>query len=125
MMIGTMKQARKQIRKFRCVAVLVAICAVVLGVLKPVPAQELEKLKTQNLLVITLDGLRWQEVFGGAEKELLTSKRFVTEDADLLQKNYWATTPQERREKLMPLCGVISPNMERFTATVSRGALST
>jgi hypothetical protein len=29
-------------------------------------------LQTENVVLITFDGLRWQEVFGGADPELLT-----------------------------------------------------
>jgi len=57
--------------------------------------------KTENLILITLDGMRWQEVFGGAEGKIITSKKFV-DDTSALKKSYWAETPGERREKLMP-----------------------
>ena len=35
-----------------------------------------QKTKTENVILITLDGMRWQEVFSGAEKRLIT-KGFV------------------------------------------------
>src|SRR5258706_15264897 len=35
--------------------------------------------KTENLILITLDGMRWQEVFGGAELRLIANKKFVND----------------------------------------------
>ena len=35
------------------------------------------QLKTENLVVITLDGMRWEEVFGGADSALLKNKKFT------------------------------------------------
>jgi hypothetical protein len=57
--------------------------------------------KTENVILVTLDGMRWQEIFGGAESKLIANKKFV-EDTAALKKKFWAETPGERREKLMP-----------------------
>jgi hypothetical protein len=59
-----------------------------------------QKTKTENVILITLDGMRWQEVFGGAEKRLIT-KKFADDTTGLL-KTFWADKPESRREKLMP-----------------------
>lgn len=55
-----------------------------------------------NVIVVTLDGFRWQELFGGADEKLL-NKEFggVVNVADLKQR-YWKDTPEARREVLMP-----------------------
>jgi hypothetical protein len=55
----------------------------------------------QNLFIITLDGLRWQELFTGADPLLLNDEKF-TPDEGMIRKLFWASTPEERREKLMP-----------------------
>ncbi|MCU0367393.1 MAG: alkaline phosphatase family protein [Cyclobacteriaceae bacterium] len=57
--------------------------------------------KTENIILITFDGLRWQEVFGGAERRLLTHSQFVKDTAAALNM-YWASSPEVRREKLLP-----------------------
>src|SRR5262245_26443856 len=57
--------------------------------------------KTENVIVITLDGYRWQEVFSGADEELINTKEFSHDTAEL-KKKFWASTPEERRKKLMP-----------------------
>jgi len=56
--------------------------------------------KTENVILITLDGFRWQELFSGAEQRLI-SKEFVNDSAALTKK-FWAPSAEERRQKLMP-----------------------
>lgn len=65
-----------------------------------VSAQQ-EGLHTQNVVLITLDGLRWQEVFGGIDSALLHHKEF-TPHPEALEDQFWAATPAERRTRLMP-----------------------
>lgn len=55
----------------------------------------------QNVIIITLDGFRWQEMFNGADEVLINDPSFSFDTADL-KKKYWAATPEERRKKLMP-----------------------
>ena len=59
--------------------------------------------KTENVVLITFDGARTQEVFGGLDLDILKDKtrRGKVEDSTLYKK-YWAPTPEERRMKLMP-----------------------
>lgn len=54
-----------------------------------------------RLVIITYDGLRWQEVFGGADESLVGNSRFV-KDPEALKAAFWRETPQERREVLLP-----------------------
>ena len=57
----------------------------------------------QHVILVMTDGLRWQEVFRGADASLLTPKRYFDgRDVTDLQKKFLAATPEERREKLMP-----------------------
>jgi len=57
--------------------------------------------KTRNVIFITFDGLRWEEVFYGADSLLINNDDFTKERKSMV-KDYWADTPQTRREKLMP-----------------------
>lgn len=57
--------------------------------------------ETKNVIVISLDGYRWKELFQGADSILLYNKRFTKDSAWTVQK-YWAKSEKERREKLMP-----------------------
>ena len=55
----------------------------------------------QKIVLITLDGYRWQELFTGADPLLIANKKYVS-DTTSLKKEYWRTSPKERREALMP-----------------------
>lgn len=57
--------------------------------------------KTENLVIVTIDGLRWKEVFGGADS-LLINNREYTEDPEMQTLLYWDAHIEERRKKLMP-----------------------
>jgi hypothetical protein len=57
--------------------------------------------KTENVFIITTDGLRWQEVFNGAEPFLLTNPNFVKDTAQTVAL-YGGSTAEERRRRLMP-----------------------
>ena len=60
------------------------------------------ELKTRNVLLITTDGLRWQEVFRGAEQALMNKENGGVPSEAELRTAFWAETPEERRAKLMP-----------------------
>ena len=57
--------------------------------------------KTRNVIFITFDGLRWEEVFYGADSSLIYNDNFTKEPKGMVE-DYWADTQQTRREKLMP-----------------------
>ncbi len=57
--------------------------------------------KADNIFIITLDGLRWQEVFSGADS-LLVNDSGYTDDPKMLADEFWDKNPKTRREKLMP-----------------------
>jgi hypothetical protein len=60
--------------------------------------------RTRHLVLVTLDGARTQEIFGGLDLDVLRST--LAEGADPsgtdLYRRYWAATPEERRARLMP-----------------------
>jgi len=58
--------------------------------------------KTENLIVITIDGCRWNEVFQGADSIILYNEKFKKSYTGNLTRKFWAKTPLERRQKLMP-----------------------
>ncbi|MGC4102624.1 alkaline phosphatase family protein [Ferruginibacter sp.] len=57
--------------------------------------------KTENIVIVTLDGMRWEEVFGGADAAILLDKRF-TKDSSGMSHDFWSDTVGERRKKLFP-----------------------
>jgi len=60
------------------------------------------QLKTKNVFLIISDGLRWQEVFTGAEDLLISEEHGGVKDTNAVRANFWRPTPDARREELMP-----------------------
>jgi hypothetical protein len=82
----------------------IATCAVLLSVaLSDATAQPPpDLLRTENVVLITIDGLRWQEVFGGADAALLDEEHGAVDDVEALQEAFWRETAEGRRAALMP-----------------------
>lgn len=59
-------------------------------------------LKTRNVVLVTTDGLRWQELFTGAEKALISKQPGGVVDVKSIEAKFWRETPEERREALLP-----------------------
>jgi hypothetical protein len=57
--------------------------------------------KTQNVIFVMTDGLRWQEVFRGADASLINKENGVT-DVPGLRSRYWRESAEERRAQVMP-----------------------
>ena len=57
-----------------------------------------------RVVLITLDGARTEEMFGGLDLEILKStlKDGATLESDPTYKRFWASDAKERRRKLMP-----------------------
>lgn len=54
-----------------------------------------------KVILITLDGLRWQELFTGADPLLVANKEYVG-DTTGLKELFWRESAEERRRALMP-----------------------
>ena len=60
------------------------------------------KLKTENVFLIISDGFRWQEVFTGADDQLMTAQNGGVKNTNTLRAQFWRDTPEERRKVLLP-----------------------
>ncbi len=59
--------------------------------------------KTKNVVLIVLDGVRWQETFTGADESLLNDKYGgIWETETALRQRFWDADPLRRRELLFP-----------------------
>lgn len=59
--------------------------------------------RTQNVILVVTDGLRWQEVFAGADSQLVFGDpRALGGDTTGVRREFWRATPRERRETLLP-----------------------
>lgn len=57
--------------------------------------------QSENVVLITLDGLRWQELYTGADSLLIGDDRYV-DQADELAERFWRDEAEARRAALMP-----------------------
>lgn len=55
----------------------------------------------ENIIIITTDGYRWQELFNGADSTILFNPEYV-KDTSLMRYMYWDNDTAGRRKKLMP-----------------------
>ena len=57
--------------------------------------------ETEHVFLITLDGLRWQELYSGADSLLIANSDYVGQP-EALAEQFWSDDPVARREALMP-----------------------
>jgi len=74
------------------------------------------ELMTRNVVLIVSDGLRWQEIFTGADPLLLNSKNGgIWAKPEELKREYWRDDVNERRAVLFPfLWGVVAKQGQIF-----------
>lgn len=74
-----------------------------------VPARAQEA-AARNVVLVLVDGLRWQEVFHGADRALIEHEKGGVEDKAALERAFWREDVAARREALMPfLWRVVAP----------------
>ena len=62
-----------------------------------------------RVIVVTLDGMRWQEIFGGADRDLITGAIGGVADTAGTLRRFWRDDPAARRRAIMPfLSGVVA-----------------
>lgn len=71
--------------------------------------------KAENIIIITTDGFRWQELFNGMDSAIANNKSFNQDDSAAIFKKYWAADPITRRKKLLPfLWSVVESNGQLY-----------
>jgi hypothetical protein len=71
--------------------------------------------KTENVVLVTCDGVRWQEVFGGADESLFDREHGGVHDPAKVRKEFGGATPEARREALFPfLWGTVAKQGQIF-----------
>lgn len=100
--------------------VVILVCAFAAGV-DPVHAQ----LKTRNVVLIVSDGLRWQEIFSGADPDLMNDKHGgIWASPEKLRREFWNDDVTERRRMLFPfLWGVVAKRGQIF-GNQNRGSMA-
>jgi hypothetical protein len=77
---------------------------------------------SSNVVLVTIDGLRWQEVFGGADQAYFT--RNDKGVIDPISKNYAGATAEARRSLLMPFVWNVIAKQGQIFGDASRGSVS-
>lgn len=82
---------------------VVAITATMIGFCpREVGAQQQN---VENVILVTMDGLRWQELFGGADQRLINKEDGNVDKPKLTREKFWRDDPlgpSTRRQVLMP-----------------------
>ena len=78
--------------------VLASLLIAVLTPLPPLAGQAMER----RVIAVTLDGMRWQEVFGGADRSLIVGESGGVADTTYTLTRFWRGSPEERRRALFP-----------------------
>ena len=85
----------------RGVHVVCFVLASLLAGLESIVAQAPPKI-ADNVIVVTLDGMRWQEVFSGSSTALLNENDGGVRNAAAIEQRFGGTSAEERRARLMP-----------------------
>jgi hypothetical protein len=80
-------------------------------------------LQTHNVILVTIDGLRWQEVFTGAERTLISSGPGGVRDTNTLAQSFWRESPEERRRVLLPFLWGVVAKQGQLHGNTNRGSM--
>ena len=81
-------------------------------------------LKTRAVVLIVLDGFRWQEVFDGPEHDLMDAKHGGAQDEAQLRKDFWRDTPEASRENLMPFLWTVVAKQGQIYGNQHKGSVA-
>jgi len=83
------------------------------------------QLKTRNVVLIVSDGLRWQEVFSGADPDLLNEKHGgIWASPERLRHEFWNDDPVERRKMLFPFLWNVVATQGQIFGNQNQGSIA-
>ena len=104
------------------VRALLLLASALLGVAQ---AQSAAPLKTRNVVLIVSDGLRWQEIFTGADRTLLNEKYGgIWDKAADLKREFWRADPNERRKALFPFLWTTVATRGQIYGNQTKGSIA-
>jgi hypothetical protein len=81
--------------------------------------------KTRNVVLIVADGLRWQEVFTGADPSLLNSESGgIWGTPERLKHEFWRDNINERRKALFPFLWGIVATQGQIIGNQTKGSIA-
>lgn len=87
-------------------------------------AEDRPSLKTENVILVMTDGLRWQEVFGGADEALMNKEQGEVGNLGALKIKYWRDTPEARREALLPFVWQVMGKQGQVIGNQTKGSVA-
>jgi hypothetical protein len=83
-------------------------------------AEEPPPARVDNVLIVTFDGFRWQEVFGGYDASLNTKPDGGVSKPEALAARFDRATPEARREALLPFIWTVAAREGQILGDPSR-----
>jgi hypothetical protein len=82
------------------------------------------RLRSENVIIVVADGLRWQEVFSGADESLMDKEHGGIRDAEAVRKTFWRDTPAARRALLMPFLWTVVAGQGQIYGNADKGSVA-
>ncbi len=83
------------------------------------------QLKTRNVILVVSDGLRWQEIFTGADPNLLDEKHGgIWADPDKLRHEFWSDDVEQRRKMLFPFLWDVVAKQGQIFGNQNKGSVA-
>jgi hypothetical protein len=109
-------------------AVLVAGICLLSAILLIAPASAQipsHPLKTRTVVLIVSDGLRWQEIFTGADPTLMDSEHGgIWVDPKELKQKFWSDNIEERRKALFPFLWSVVAKQGQVFGNQTKGSVA-
>jgi hypothetical protein len=88
-------------------------------------AQVPAHLKTRNVVLVVSDGLRWQEIFTGADPTLMDSEHGgIWGDLNELKRKFWRGDVEERRRALFPFLWNVVAKQGQIFGNQTKGSVA-
>jgi len=94
----------------------------VLFLLAIVPAVGQVSAHDESVVLIVTDGLRWQEVFHGADAALLDKEHGHVDDPQQIRRDFWRVDQEQRRQALMPFFWNVIAKQGQVFGDVDQGS---
>ena len=89
------------------------------------PASAQHSLKTRTVVLIVSDGLRWQEIFTGADPTLMDSEHGgIWGGPDALKRKFWRDNIEERRKVLFPFLWNVIAKQGQIFGNQTKGSVA-
>jgi hypothetical protein len=82
-------------------------------------------LKTGNVVLVVSDGLRWQEIFTGADPSLMNNEHGgIWADPNELKRKFWRDDVEERRKALFPFLWNVIAKQGQIFGNQTKGSVA-